>query len=114
MAARVTLITINAVVDISGHVIVMEVGGIITAMTAGALENRVIIGIRMARRTHAIGVAVRRRELGVLRVVERCPGPGTRVVAVLARRWKELRLRRVPGVCRVVVIGLMTANAGRR
>ena len=111
MAARVTLITIDAVVDVSRHFVVMEIVCIIPPMAAGALEYRVIVRIRMTRRTHTVGVAMRCRELRVLRVVEASPRPSRRVVAVLARCREELRLRRMARVRSVVVIGLMTANA---
>ena len=54
-----------------------------------------------------------RRELRVLAVIERRTRPGGRIVAVLAGRWEKLRLRRVPGVRRVLVIRLVTAVASR-
>jgi len=107
------LVTIDAVVDISRHVVVLEVIRVVAAVTSRALEDRVVIGIDVARRAHPASVAVTGRELGVLRMVERGAGPGCRVVAVLAGGGEELRLRRVAGVCGVVVVGLMAADAGR-
>jgi|SRR5579862_7423650 len=113
-AARMTLITVNAVVDIAGHVVVVEVGCIIPTMAAGALENRIIIGVGMAGRTHSTSVTMRCRKLRVLRMVESRSGPGSGVVAVLARSREELWLRCVARIGRVVVIGLVTPNASRR
>ena len=54
------------------------------------------------------------REWRVLRVIKRSAGPRFRVVAVLARRRKELRLRLVARVRRVVVVRLVTADARGR
>ena len=67
----------------------------------------------MARRAHAVGVAMVNRELRVLRVVERRVQPVASAVAVLARRREELRLRRMSRIGRAVVIRLVTANARR-
>ena len=47
-------------------------------------------------------------------MIERRTCPGTGVVAVLARCGEELRLRRMAGVCAVVVIRLMAADTGSR
>jgi hypothetical protein len=55
-----------------------------------------------------------RREWRVLRVIKRGAGPCGRVVAVLARRREELRLRFVARIRRVVVVGLMAADTRRR
>ena len=106
-----TLVTIDAVVDISRHVVVLEVIGVIAAVTPGALEHGVVVRIRVACRAHIAGVTVGGRELRVLRMVEGGPAPRGRVVAVLAGGREELRLRRVAGIGRVVVVGLMTADA---
>jgi len=114
VTAGVTLVTIDAVVDISRNILVMEVRGIVTAMTGRALEYRIVIRIRVARRANAIGVAMVDRELRVLRVIEGSARPGGRVVAVLARCWEELRLCRVTGVAGVVVVSLMASDASRR
>jgi len=112
MTAVVTLVTVHAVVHISLHPMVVPVC-LRLCVTVGALENRVIIRVRMARRAHAVGVAMVDRELRVLRVVERRVQPVRSAVAVLARRWEELRLRGVPRIGRTVVIRLVTANARR-
>ena len=83
-------------------------------MATGALEDRVVVRIGVARGAHVVGVAVIRRERRVLRVIERRARPGRRVVAGLAGGREELRLRRVARIRRVVVIRLMAADAGRR
>ena len=108
------LITINAVVDIARHVVVLEIVRIVAAMAPGALEDGVVIRVDMARRAHFVGVAVGDRKLRVLGVVEGGAGPGGRIVAVLARRGEKLRLRGVPGIRSVVVIGLVAPNTRRR
>jgi len=110
--ALVTLITVDAVVDIPGDVVVMEIIRVIAAMATGALKYRVVIRICMTRGAHPVRVAVAGRKLRVLRVIERGARPRCRVVAGLARRREELRLRRVARVRGVVVIGLVTTNAG--
>ena len=68
----------------------------------------------MARGAHTVGVAVIDREIRVLRMVERGASPGRRRMAGRARRREERGLRRVARIGRVVVIGLMAADAGRR
>jgi hypothetical protein len=110
-SALVALITINAVVDISRHIVVLEIIRVIAAMATGALEDGVVVRIDMAGGAHVIRIAVIRRELRVLRVIERSPGPRRGVVAGCARGREELRLRFVARVCRVVVVRLMAADA---
>ena len=68
----------------------------------------------MAGRTHSIRVAVVDRELRVLRVIERRIQPARSGVASLASRWEKLRLRGMPWIRRVVVVGLVAANASGR
>jgi len=111
LAVLVTLVTIDAVVHIARHVVVLEVIRVVAAVTAGALEHGVVVGIQMACRANVIRVAVIGRELRVLCVIECGAGPGGRVVAGLAGGREELRLRRVTRIRRVVVIGLMAADA---
>ncbi len=114
LAAGVALIAIDAVVDVPRNVVVLEIVGVIAAMASRALEDGVVVRIRMARGAHVIGVAVAGRELRVLSVIECGPRPRCRVVAGLAGRREELRLRRVPWIRRVVVVRLVAPNAGRR
>ena len=110
------LVTIDAVVHIPVDVWVEEVGCVITAMTARALEYGIVVRVRVAHRANTTRgvVGVRGWELRVLGVIERRTRPGGRVVAVLARGREELWLRRVAGVGGVVVISLMAADTGRR
>ena len=108
-----TLITVDAVVDVTRHPLVTEVGGVVAAMATGALEDRVVIGIYMARGTNIVRVSVIGRELRVLRVVECRTSPGSCVVAALAGGGEELRLRGMARIRAVVVIRLVTADAER-
>ncbi len=109
LTSRVTLVTVNAVVDVARHLIVLEVVRVVVAMAARALEHRIVVRVDMARRTNVVRVAMARWELRVLRMVERRVRPIRGVVAVLARRREELRLRLVSRIGRVVVIGRMAA-----
>lgn len=108
-----TLVAVNAVVDISRHVVVLEIVPIVVAVTSGALEDRVVIRIRMAGRTGTVRIAMPCREGRVLRVVESCTRPRCSVVTRLAGGRKELRLSGVTRIGRVVVVRLMATNAGR-
>jgi hypothetical protein len=42
------LVAVDAVVDIPRHILVVEVGGVVATVTAGALEDGVVIGIDVA------------------------------------------------------------------
>ena len=70
----------------------------------------------MASGAHAIRVAVRDREARVICMRELRGRPSRSRVASRGTscRREERRLRRVPGICRVVVIGLVAADAGER
>ena len=89
----------------------MEIVRVVSAMAAGALKDRVVVRVNVAGGANIVGSAVVRRELRVLSVIEGCSGPGSRVVAVLARRGEELRLGLVPGIRRLVVVVRMAAIA---
>ena len=108
-----TLVTIDAVVDIPVNVRVAEILGVVAAMAGRALEHRIIIRVRVTRGANTVCVAMGDREPGVLRVIESGAGPCGCVVAVLARRREELRLSRVTRIGGVVVIGLVATDAGR-
>lgn len=112
-AAGVALITVRAVVHIPVHSRVVEIIGIVPAVATRAREHGIVIRIRMACGADAVGLAVSRWELRVLRVIKRRSSPGGSVVAVLARCREELRLRLVTGICRIVVIRLMAPDALR-
>lgn len=105
------LVAVNAVVDISAHLRVLEVIRVVTAVAARALEYGVVAGINVARGAHTVGVAMVDRELGVLRVIECRTSPCGRVVAVLTCCREELRLRRMAGIGCVGVVGLMATDA---
>lgn len=109
-----TLVAINAVVDIARHLIVLEIVRIVSAMASRALEHGVVIGVRVARRAHSARIAMTGWERRVLRMVECCSRPRRRVVACLASCREKLRLRCVAGIRRVVVVRLVTSDARRR
>lgn len=105
------LVTVDAVVHIPVHVIVVEVSGVVAAVAARALEYGVVAGIDVARGAHAVGVAMVDRELRVLRMVKRRARPGSGVVTGLTGSGEKLRLRGVAGIGCVVVIRLMATDA---
>lgn len=108
-----TLVTVDAVVHIPRHIVVLEVLRVVAAMTAGALEDGVVIRICVARRAHVAGIAMAGGERRVLGMVKGGAAPGCGVVAVLAGRGEELRLCRVAGIRGVVVIRLVATDASR-
>ena len=79
-----------------------------------ALEDRVVIRICMAGGAQVVGSSVRGWEGRVLRVIEARIQPRRSAVAVLTSRGEELWLRGVSRIRRLLVIRLMTANAGCR
>jgi len=107
----VTLVTVDAVVDIPRHVVVLEIVRVIATMASRALEDGVVVRVDMAGRANSARIAVVDRELRVLRMVERGAGPSRRVVTILAGGREELRLCSMARVRGVVVVGLVTANA---
>ena len=86
------LVAVHAVVHIAFDALMVGVR-LRFRVAIRALENRIVVGIRMARRTHSIRAAMVDRELRVLRVIERRIQPVGGAMAVLARRREELRLR---------------------
>lgn len=111
LAALVTLVTVDAVVDIPWHVVVLEIVRVVAAMASCALEDGVAVRVDVADRANSARIAVINRELRVLRVIKRRAGPRRRVVTVLAGGREELRLRSMARVRRVVVVSLVTSNA---
>src|SRR5438477_11462239 len=83
LTVLVALVTVNAVVDVTLHSGMVAVG-LRRRVTVRTLKDRIVIRIDMARRAHVVGVAVVRRKRRVLRMIERCGGPGRGVLAVLA------------------------------
>ena len=57
-AARMALITVDAVVHIPVHILVPEVSGVVAAMATGALEHGVVTRVRVAGGTNAVCVAM--------------------------------------------------------
>ncbi len=116
LTVLVALVTVDAVVDVSGNLIMMEIVRVVPAMAAGALEDRVVVRVDVARCANIVGVSVTRWELRVLGMIEGRAGPGGCVVAVLARGREELRLRLVSGIRRLVVVVRMAAitRSGQR
>jgi hypothetical protein len=57
-ATRVALVAVDAVVHIPIHSIVLEVSGIVAAVTGRALEYRIVVRIRMACRANTVCVAM--------------------------------------------------------
>ena len=105
------LVTVNAVVDVSRHLIMMEIVRVVPAMAAGALKDRIVVRVNVAGGANIVGSAVARRKLRVLGMVKRRTGPRGRVMAILASRGKELRLSLVSGIRRLVVVVRMAAIA---
>ena len=58
IAARMALITVNAVVHVPVHVGVLEVTRIVVAMAARALEDRVVAAIDVTRGALTVRVAM--------------------------------------------------------
>ena len=108
------LVAINAVVHVPVYVRVPKVCCVVVAMASGALEDRIVIRIGVARGANAVGIAMGNGELGVIRVRECRASPGRRGVAGGARSREELRLRGMARIGGVVVVRLMAADAGRR
>ena len=102
-----TLVAVDAVVDIAANALVVLVG-LRLRMAVRALENGVIVWIRVAGRAHSICSAVVDGEVGVIPV---CRDPRCRVVAGGAGRWESCR--RVVWICRAIVIGLVARVAVR-
>jgi len=109
------LVTVNAVVHIPVHVVVLEIVRVIVAMAARALEDRVVPSVNVTRGTLAVGIAVVGGESRVLRVIECGSSPCARGVAGRAlRRREEHRIlsRRVRRVGGAIVVALVARNAG--
>lgn len=64
------LIAVDAVVDISRDIIVVEVVGVVVPVASRALKNGIVVGIDVAGGADVIRATMARRKRSVLRVVE--------------------------------------------
>jgi len=113
--AGVALVAVHAVIDVAVDLRVVEIVRVVATMALCALEDRIVVRIRMAGRAHAIRVSVSDRKARVLRVVEvrRNPRSG-RVARRTLRRREERGLCRMPRIRRRVVSSQMAANTRQR
>ena len=114
VTALVTLVAIDAVVDITRNVRMTEVSGVIASMTTRALKHRIVVRIGVAGCADVIRVTVTGGESRVLRMVERRPSPSSRIVAVLTGGGEELLLRRMARIGGAIVVALVAADTGSR
>lgn len=101
-----TLVAINAVVDVAAHALMVLIRGRLS-VAIRALEDYVVTGIGVARRTHSIRTPVVGGEPGVVEGCA-CP-PGYHLMTGLAGGWESSR-----NVVRVVgrlVLSLVTRIA---
>jgi len=105
----VALVAIHAVVNIPTHIGVMEVGSVVVAVATRALEDRVVVRIRMAGRANSVGVAVVHIEPCV---IEDGAGPGGRRMARGAGRGEAGRL--MVRIRCAVIVGLVASHARGR
>jgi len=106
------LVTVDAVVNIPVHVLVMEVGGVVVAMTSRALEDRVVTTINVARGALAVCVAMTGGKSRVIGMRERATGPIGSAHAVTRpalcnREERDVRGRGMGWVGGPVVVALM-------
>ena len=101
-----TLVAINAVVDVAADVLMIRIGGSFS-VAVRALEDSVVAGIGVARRTDSIRPTVPDIEPGVVEG-RACP-PGHHLVAGLAGGWESSRY--VVRIVRCLVLGFVTRVA---
>ena len=106
------LVAVHAVVDISLDALMVPVC-LRFRVAIGALEYRIVVRIRMARRADSICIPMIDRERRVLRVIEGGVLPVRRVMTVLASRREKLRLRRVSRICGPVIVRQVTSDTCR-
>jgi len=102
------LIAVHAVIDISSHVRVVEIGGVAAAMAIRALKNGVVIRIGVAGRADAVGATMIH---GPPRVVKSRSRPGAGGVASGTSCRKHGRRGSVDWIRRREVIRFMAAVA---
>ena len=105
-AVLVTLVAIHAVVNVTPNTLMPRVS-LRLGVAIGALEHREVVGVRVTRRTDAVGITVIHREP---RVVELAVRPLHGVVAHLAGRRKAGR--GVLWIDGVLIVGLVAAVTG--
>ena len=105
-SALVTLVAINAVVHVAAHALMVLIGGRLR-VAVRALEDSVVAGAGVARRTGSIRTAVVGGEPGVVEGCA-CP-PRHHLVAGLARGRESGRY--VVGIVRCLVLGFVTRVA---
>lgn len=101
-----TLVAINAVVDVAAHALMSLIRGRLS-VAIRALEDYVVAGIGVARRTNSIRTPVVGGEPGVVEGCA-CP-PGNHLVAGLAGGWESGRY--VVRIVRGLVLGFVTRIA---
>ena len=106
-----TLVAINAVVDVAADVLMIRIGGSFS-VAVRTLEDCVVAGIGVARRTDSIRPTVPGIEPGVVEG-RACP-PGYHLVAGLAGGWESCGY--MVRIIRGLVLGFVTriAIAGNR
>lgn len=104
----VTLVAIDAVVDVAIHALVILVG-LRLLVTTRALEHRIVVRVGVTGGTHSIGAAMIGREVSV---IKGCTSPGSGRVARLASGRETSG--NVIRIGRAVVIGRVTAVTGSR
>ena len=107
-AVLMALVAVHAVVHVPADVRMMEVVCVPASVATRALENRVVVRIRVAGGANAVSVAMIHWEPGV---VKGRPGPCRGVVTSGARRREDRRRRLVDGIRGVVVIRRVAAVA---
>jgi len=102
----VTLVAINAVVDVAAYTLMVLIGGSL-GVAVRALEDSVVAGIGVARCTDPICPTVLGVEPGM--VEDRACPPGNHLVAGLAGGWESCRY--VVRIVRGLVLGFVTRVA---
>ena len=109
-SALVACVAVHAVVHISVHVGMMEIGSIVAAVAAGALEHSVVTGSDVARGADAVCSAVVHVEPGVIE-----GGPQPRRSGVARGACGRETGRNMIGIVGSLVIDLVARVAvGRR
>ncbi len=107
-----TLVTINAVVDVSAYALMVAVS-LSLQVAVGALEHREVARVRVARGADTVGIAMGHWEPGVIersaRPIRRDPGRMTEHAVGREASRLVIRVRRV-----VVIRGVTSVAIGRQ